>query len=145
MHDLEALTPHAVERLRILLAEDHPETRALLATMLRGQGYEVLEAANGYEFLAVVSRAWLQRSGRFPDLIITDVRMPGPSGLRIIESLRASYWFIPVIVITAFGDPETHEEAARLGAHAVIDKPFDLARLRETVVELLVPAASGRG
>jgi CheY-like chemotaxis protein len=125
------------ERQRILLAEDHADTRALLASMLRGLGYEVVEAANGYEFLSVISEAWLRRSGRFPDLIVTDVRMPGPNGLRVLEGIRTSYWAIPVIVITAFGDEDTHAEARRLGAHTVIDKPFDLARLRQAVLELL--------
>jgi CheY-like chemotaxis protein len=130
---------HAVERPQILLAEDHRETRALLASTLRAQGYDVVEVANGYEFVGVISEAWLRRSTRFPDLVITDIRMPGPSGLRVIESLRKTYWAIPVIVITAFGDAETHAEASRLGAHAVIDKPFDPERLKEKVVELLGP------
>jgi CheY-like chemotaxis protein len=127
----------AVERPRILLAEDHPETRALLASTLRAEGYEVVEASNGYEFLNVISEAWLRPSTRFPDLVVTDIRMPGPSGLRVIEGLRSSYWSIPVIVITAFGDAETHAEAHRLGAHAVIDKPFDPVKLREKVSQLL--------
>jgi CheY-like chemotaxis protein len=127
----------AFERPRILLAEDHAETRALLAATLRGEGYDVVEAANGYEFLSVMSEAWLRRSGRFPDLIVTDVRMPGPNGLRVLEGIRTAYWAIPVIVITAFGDQDTHAEARRLGAHVVIDKPFDLATLRDAVRDLL--------
>jgi CheY-like chemotaxis protein len=135
--DRHDLYPRETERQRILLAEDHAEARALIASMLRSQGYEVIEAANGYEFLSVISEAWLRRSGRFPDLVITDIRMPGPSGLRVLEGLRTTYWSIPVIVITAFGDPETHAEAKRLGAYRVIDKPFDPARLREAVQELL--------
>jgi CheY-like chemotaxis protein len=130
-------TAHVVERPRILLAEDHRETRALLASTLRAQGYEVVEAANGYEFISVVSEAWLGHTTRFPDLVITDIRMPGPNGLRVIESLRKTYWAIPVIVITAFGDDATHAEARRLGAHAVIDKPFDPEALKEKVGEIL--------
>jgi CheY-like chemotaxis protein len=129
----------AVEPPRILLAEDHAETRALLAATLRAQGYEVVEARDGYEFLGVITEAWLGPTTRFPDLVITDIRMPGPSGLRVIEGLRKTYWAIPVIVITAFGDAETHAEARRLGAHAVIDKPFDPDALREKVIELLGP------
>src|SRR5262245_1699614 len=134
----DALMP-VVERPRILLAEDHRETRALLASTLRAQGYEVLEAANGYEFLSVISEAWLGPTTRFPDLVITDIRMPGPNGLRVIEGLRKTYWAIPVIVITAFGDAATHAEARRLGAQAVIDKPFDPERLKDTVVQILGP------
>jgi CheY-like chemotaxis protein len=128
----------AIERPRILLAEDHGETRALLASTLRALGYEVVEAASGYELLGAISEAWLRPlPTRFPDLVITDIRMPGPSGLRVIEGLRKSYWSIPVIVITAFGDAETHAEAHRLGAHAVIDKPFDPAVLGRKVSALL--------
>jgi CheY-like chemotaxis protein len=133
----DRLEHFAAERPRILLAEDHAETRALLASMLRGQGYDVVEAASGYEFLSVMSEAWLRRSGRFPDLIVTDVRMPGPNGLRVLEGIRTAYWAIPVIVITAFGDEDTHAEARRLGAQVVIDKPFDLATLRDAVLDVL--------
>jgi DNA-binding response OmpR family regulator len=130
---------HAVERPQILLAEDHRETRALLASTLRAQGYDVVEVASGYEFVSVISEAWLGRTTRFPDLVITDIRMPGPSGLRVIDSLRKTYWAIPVIVITAFGDAETHAEARRLGAHDVIDKPFDPEALTARVNEILGP------
>jgi CheY-like chemotaxis protein len=136
---LRDVTLSVAERPRILLAEDHRETRALLASTLRAQGYEVVEAANGYEFLSVISEAWLGPTTRFPDLVITDVRMPGPNGLRVIEGLRKTYWAIPVIVITAFGDADTHAEARRLGARAVIDKPFDPDKLKDTVVEILGP------
>jgi CheY-like chemotaxis protein len=122
---------------RILLAEDHDDTRALLACMLRQQGYEVTEATSGYDLLGEIAEAWLNRSGRLPDLIITDIRMPGPSGLRVLEGLRASVWSMPVVVITAFGDAATHVEALRLGAHVVLDKPFDLDVLRTSVAELL--------
>ena len=63
------------------------------------------------------------------DLVITDVRMPGPSGVEMLEWLRGVVWSIPVIVITAFGDPVLHAEARRLGALAVLDKPFDVNEL----------------
>lgn len=127
----------SVERQRVLLAEDHDDTRALLACMLRGEGYEVVEAASGYDLLDEIASSWLKRSGRMPDLIITDVRMPGPTGLRVLDGIRASTWAMPVIVITAFGDAETHAEARRLGAHVVLDKPFELDQLRQAVAEVL--------
>ena len=59
------------------------------------------------------------------ELVITDVRMPGLTGLEIVALLRQIDWALPVIVITGFGDCEVHAEVARLGAH-VFDKPVDL-------------------
>jgi len=67
-----------------------------------------------------------------PDLIVSDVRMPGWSGLDLLRFLRHRRSAIPVVLITAFGDRDTHERAARLGA-AVLDKPFALADLRRAI------------
>jgi DNA-binding NtrC family response regulator len=61
-------------------------------------------------------------------IIVSDIRMPGLDGLGLLTALRCASWTTPVILMTAFGSSETHEEAARLGA-VVLDKPFDLERL----------------
>jgi DNA-binding NtrC family response regulator len=75
----------------------------------------------------------LARDGRPLDLIITDVRMHGVTGLEILAGLRENDWSTPVILMTAFGDAELHAEAMRLGALAVLDKPFELDALRTLV------------
>ena len=60
--------------------------------------------------------------------------MPGCSGLDLLACLRHFDWNTPVILITAFGNAETHDQARRLGAFAVFDKPFDLADLETAVL-----------
>ena len=107
----------------IIVAEDDAELRHLLCHKLRKRGCQVMAARNGLELAQL-----LVEPGHDPpaaELVITDVRMPGLTGLEIVALLRQVDWALPVIVITGFGDRELHAEVARLGAH-VFDKPVDL-------------------
>ena len=72
--------------------------------------------------------------------MISDIKMPGLSGLDLLDTLRRSDWAMPVILITAFGDRETHDEAIRLGAVRVFDKPFELDDLVETALRIVPPS-----
>jgi DNA-binding response OmpR family regulator len=114
--------------VHVLIAEDDADMRKLLAERLRREGFEVLEARDGRELVELIAAQVLGGSGDRPpiDLVISDVRMPGMSGLDALASLRRHDWGTPFIVITAFGDADTHAEARRLGAAAVFDKPFDV-------------------
>lgn len=115
----------------ILLAEDDHALRQLVARVLRSDGFHVVEAANGTSLLDHVGTAILHGRGDRPvDLVITDIRMPGRSGLDVVAGLREADWSTPILVVTAFGSPETRDEALRLGALALIDKPFDVFELR---------------
>jgi CheY-like chemotaxis protein len=118
---------------RLLVAEDDAEMRRLLVSTLRKDGYEVLEARNGHDILERMADGLLVRGSASFDLILSDIRMPGPSGLEILEQLRRWGYRSPVVLITAFGDKALHAEAERLGATAVFDKPFDLRALRAFV------------
>jgi CheY-like chemotaxis protein len=69
------------------------------------------------------------------DLIVSDIRLPGGSGLGVIEELRAAIGATPVILITAFSDDETRRRAVALGA-TLLDKPFDLRDLRALAAKL---------
>jgi CheY-like chemotaxis protein len=125
---------------RILLAEDDLEMRRLIADTLRRAGYEVIEARNGGELLDQLT-GWLvddQRPVPF-DLVISDQRMPGFTGLGVLEGLRAFAGAPPFILITAFGGSEFAAEACRAGARAVLDKPFELPDLLATVARLIGP------
>lgn len=124
--------------MRILLAEDDAYMRSLVASTLRADGYDVVEAENGSDLLDGIDELLLwNRDGVALDLVISDVRMPGRSGLEVLAEMRRSDWATPVILITAFGDRALHEEAARLGTVAVLDKPFSMEKLRKTVKGLL--------
>jgi DNA-binding response OmpR family regulator len=122
----------------IVVAEDNDDMRTLIAERLRREGYEVIEARDGREMLDLLG-GQPAREGTGPpiDLVISDVRMPGLGGLAALAGLCARDWAPPFIVITAFGDRETHAEAHRLGACAVFDKPFDFDDLCTVVVNRL--------
>jgi DNA-binding NtrC family response regulator len=117
----------------VLLAEDDGELRKLIATTLRGDGYEVVETANGMELLDALE---LTIERRLPYAIVSDVRMPLLSGMDLLAVVRASSTHVPVILITAFGDVDTHEEAHDLGAVAILDKPFDMSALTALLASL---------
>lgn len=135
------LQAQMVRRARVLLAEDDPVMRGLLAWTLRRDGYEVTEAQDGVEAVAHVLASWSSGvAGQRPfDLIIVDVRMPGWTGLDVLAITRIASQPARVIVITAFGSDETHKQAHRLGAVAVFDKPFDFDDLRSVVSALMLP------
>ncbi len=119
----------------VLLAEDDDAFRALLASALRRDGFDVVEARTGRELLRQVASR--HQAGVAPfDLIISDIRMPQMTGLDALAGLRAADWRTPVILITAFGDDDARAQAARLGARALFSKPFDLCDLR-TVAQML--------
>ena len=109
--------------------------------MLSKRGYRVTEASSGDDLL---NRLWerSRHQGRF-DLIVSDIRMPGFTGLEVLDGLRDDFDpFIgdtPVIFITAFGDAAVHAEAEQMGA-TVFDKPFDVEDLCARADEVL-----GRG
>ena len=121
---------------RILLAEDDAEMRALVSDDLRRAGYSVVECADGVALLRRLDSV-NRTQGVGVDLVVSDVRMPELTGLEVLERLRGADPFTPYIVVTAFGSAETRCAAARLGAIAVLDKPFeikDLLRLVEDAI-----------
>ena len=115
----------------VLLAEDDRELRRMLAGELRKDGFVVKESGTGFELLEHLGDSTLRAQPI--DLIVTDVRMPGVSGLTVVDGLRSGTrsggWATPIILITAFADAETHAEASRLGA-VLLSKPFDVDEFR---------------
>lgn len=127
-------------RRLVLLAEDDPAFRLLIASVLQQEGYEVVEAADGLALLANIEATLTLRRERADSfLIVADIRMPGLTGLDVLAILRCANRATPVILITAFGDEATHAEGQELGAAAVLDKPFNVEELRSTVVETMPP------
>lgn len=114
----------------IWVAEDNADIRTLIADYLRHLGFCVHEFADGTE---VANALWsvLEIGGCYeaPELILSDLRMPGCDGLALIEMVRRTDWSTPVVLMTAFGDRDVYREADRLGVVAVLDKPFDLRLL----------------
>ena len=122
-------------RCHVWLAEDDSEMRRLLVSLLLEDGYIVTAVQDGGSLLDLLRNLADYQADDRPDLIISDIRMPGWTGLDGLAFLRRMDFTIPMLLITAFGDEETHRRAHRYRAR-VLDKPFDMDELRDAVVEL---------
>jgi len=111
---------------RILITDDDVASCQLFAKVLKAEGYTVNWAHSGEEALERLQSAC-------PDLLLTDVRLPGMSGLEVTRAVRAHDPSLPVIVMTGFGSMETAVEAIREGAFDYISKPMNLEELKATV------------
>ena len=111
---------------KILVIDDDTSLRRVLEYNLLEEGYEVVAAETGGEGLILFKE-------QQPDLVITDLKMPGISGFEVLSSIKERSPQTPVIVITAFGAVETAVEAMKLGAYDYITKPFNRDALRLTV------------
>ena len=122
----------------MLLAEDDVALRETLAMALRADGHEVVAVEDGFDLLGVLESSLDRELGtdKF-DLVISDIRMPGMSGLQVFAQMQHQPRVPPVVFMTAFGDEDVHKEAIRIGAVAVLNKPFDLDELRGFVGKLL--------
>jgi CheY-like chemotaxis protein len=124
----------------VIVAEDEPDVRRLVAVALRGLGYEIIEARSGAELLDQLGDSLLDGDpDARPDVIISDVRMPGLTGMEILAGLRQAEWPTVIVLMTAYADQHTREEAARLGADAFFEKPFDIDDLTTAVVNMTPP------
>jgi DNA-binding NtrC family response regulator len=141
---LHLAKPNSHRRRRVLLAEDDTAMRELMTRTLRRHGFDVIEARNGYETLERLAHGLIHEPQIWFDLVISDVRMPGYDGLNILASIKQLPNYVPVILITAFGTSATHAAAVRLGAFALLDKPFDLDDLM-TAVRLATSPPLGDG
>jgi CheY-like chemotaxis protein len=130
---------------RILLAEDDCEFRSLVAGALRNAGFHVTEASDGCALLERLAEAVRPDAtiDRF-DMIVSDIRMPHFTALDVLVGAHASIATIPVVLITAFGSPDLHQRALRLGATAVLDKPFRLDDLCSTITTILSRQSADR-
>lgn len=129
--------PFYVRRPRILLAEDDTDLRMLIAQVLDKDGCEVIEASDGTEALDVLGDQHLAEHTRAIDLIITDVQLPGCTGLQILQGIRERDDTTPIILITAFGDQDVRRRARQFGVTAFFDKPFEADDLRTAVLNIL--------
>lgn len=124
-------------RIRLLLAEDDGPFRDMLVWAFEDAGCEVVAVGNGTDLRELLASSLPSRAAVKPfDIVVTDVRMPGWTGLHAIESLTGAPDLPPIVVMTAFGDEETKDRAKKAGAIAVLDKPIDPAVLCALVHEV---------
>ena len=115
---------------RVVVVEDNPAVRVGIRDSLRDEGYAVKACGNGTDGLEQATR-WL------PDIVITDIRLPGMGGLELLSALREQGADCDVLVMTAYGSVETAVEALKLGAHDYLTKPFPMEKLLHSVAHLL--------
>ncbi len=107
----------------ILVVDDEAETRALLQEIMEKEGYEVRTAENG--------QAALMTLNDFPtDLVLSDIQMPGMSGIGLLEEVRTQFPDTQVILLTAYGSMTTAVEGIKAGAFDYVSKPFVLDEIR---------------
>lgn len=116
--------------ITIMVIDDQPGIRRLLAEVLQEDGYNVAIAANGYEALQKVKEIT-------PQLILMDMKMPGMDGLETFRELKKIGKAERVIMMTAYGELELVKEAMSLGAYKYITKPFDINEIKKIVAEAL--------
>lgn len=128
-----------MRKLHVLVADDDAELRALLSAALLSDGHEVTQAANGREALDALSPVLFAEPKSPPDVIVTDVRMPGISGLTLIAGLRSCGCTTPVIVMSGHDRDRLHDEARRVGADIAFTKPFEVDDMRTAVMNVIRP------
>ncbi len=119
------------EKVKVLVVEDYPDTREMLALFLAGHGYTVVTARDGREALDA-----LEQDPTF-DVVLLDVFIPKVGGLEVLKEIHDRMPQLGVILLTALADKEIAQDALRLGAFDYILKPFDLGQVESSVVACL--------
>jgi len=126
----QAFPVHEWSKMRILVADDDEDCRELIAMALRAGGTEIVFATTRGELVEQIVD-----HGPF-DVIITDINMPGVTGLEVLEVVRKADASTPVLVITALAHPDPTEPVARMGNSWLLHKPFGIDQLRAAIDRL---------
>jgi DNA-binding NtrC family response regulator len=119
-----------------LVVDDDDPVRVMLARLLRTQGYEVHQAANARE-----ARKAIEASR--PDLVISDIVMPGESGIELRRAIAQHWPGLPVILISGYSAEGPAEFAARTANTTFVQKPFAADQLLSLVEQVLAGEAAG--
>ena len=114
--------------VRIMIIEDDEEMRSLLKDFFEEEGFETDSVSNGADALRKLSKDHF-------DLVITDIRMPGLTGLDILPRMRRLKPETPIIVMTAYGSDDVRRRSLERGATAYLEKPIPLSKLRTLIRE----------
>jgi len=106
-------------KTRVLIVDDEPNIRDLLATSLRFAGYEIQSAANGAQAVAAVTESE-------PDIILLDVMLPDMNGFSVTKKLRSAGFQAPILFLTARDDVEDKITGLTVGGDDYLTKPFSL-------------------
>jgi len=115
---------------RILIVEDRDSLRRMLEAALGQEGYDVAAAADGQGGIRLLA-------ARPFDFVLTDLKLPDVSGLRVLEASRAAQPRVPVVVLTGYGTVGAAVEAMKLGAYDFLEKPLELDDLSRLIEQAL--------
>ena len=116
--------------VRIMIIEDDEEMRSLLKDFFEEEGFETDSVSNGVDALRMFSKDHF-------DLVITDIRMPGLTGLDILPRIRRLKPGTPVIVMTAYGGDDVRRKSLERGATTYLEKPIQMSKLRTVIREMV--------
>ncbi|MGH8005215.1 MAG: response regulator [Limisphaerales bacterium] len=130
------------EELKVLVVDDEEMLRNLLARILEREGYSVSTASGGKQALAYLEKSDFQ-------IMVSDVKMPQMSGFELLKQAKEKYPRLAVVMMTAFGDDYTVQQALGLGADGYVAKPFkshnltsEVQRARQKAVSQPAPKKS---
>lgn len=123
---------------KVLIIDDEPNVRTLLAMRLRHQGYAVLFADNGWKGLQLYRQEQ-------PDVIVLDLKMPELDGVTVLKQIRSVDLKQPVIILTGDSTPETERQVRALGVSEFIVKGSSMDLLVDTLKGLLKPSTLAMG
>jgi DNA-binding response OmpR family regulator len=118
----------------ILLIDDTEILAHSISDLLSMEGFHVIIANNGLQGIAIFNK-------EYPDLVLTDLVMPGMNGFQVIRHIRGGDRMnrTPIIILTADTNPENEDEARIAGANLLLHKPFDEDNLISAIKKLLQP------
>lgn len=122
--------------IRVLLAEDEPQVRAVAERVLKRTGFDVVTAGNGADALAILR----QHSGAF-DVVLSDILMPEMDGIELAVRARAEYPNVKFVFMTGFSDISRDRQRAEGLAYGILGKPFDLDEMVGTLYFAAAPTA----
>jgi two-component system, response regulator, stage 0 sporulation protein F len=122
--------------VKILMVDDEPDAETLLRQNVRREIrkglYEILFAQSGDHALELLDRT------QIPDVLVvlSDINMPGMTGLDLLDRIKSTWPDLPMIMITAYGDKVTEDNARQRGAATLLAKPVDFSLLRQQLSEM---------
>jgi len=122
---------------KILVVDDDPVVGKSFDRVLSGKGYAVITAADGEEALRKLSAETY-------DLVFTDIRMPGMSGIEVAERIKASQPWLPVVIVTGYGTDENEARAKAAGIAGFLNKPLSPDVIEGTTTMALATTAAAR-
>ena len=128
-----------VKAARKVLVVDDEETLTWSMTKTLAKDtdqYEITIANTGVDALNILEKGPI-------DVVVTDIRMPDINGLDLLSRIREKYPSTKVIIMTAYGSPEVHREAARRGSYFYLEKPFEISEIRTLILKALEEKRGG--